>query len=470
MINVLIWVPLFYTNSWRGEGIAQTIENIVKNSDKTKIRYTLLVNKKHYYEVMEELNGNNVDIIPLSIRWLFFDKIFITNDNKEYNFNEVKDKIIFNLLDAIKVLCLKKINKKLDFSFLKLFLHAIRLLSFTYASKINRFKKYDVIWIPVPIIQWCEHVAGIKVQSFWDPFAFEYLDFKNVAPYLMKKYLVLFKNISHVITQSNNNKEYLTFFYNLEPDKVSVIYNGSPDYSGLLAKYARNSFNAIVGSFPDRRILADTKYDLFEEYKKEFINKSLLFRLQKRLTPKTKIIMVSTQARVYKGFGTLLYLFDKMVNRLADIDLILISTAEIPKDLKNKYSYLYEKFFEITRVSSKQHAFLYSISNLVLHPSFVEGGLGSYPQFEAASVGTPALINRGRHTDEMIDVFGEELSQIVCDFTNIDLTISKIKELLFDDLKIQENIKIIKSAYLDWKDVSSKYEKTFIEVAHKYGK
>ena len=269
MINVLIWVPLFYTNSWRGEGIAQTIENIVKNSDKTKIRYTLL----------EELHGNNVDIIPLSIRWLFFDKIFITNDNKEYNFNEVKDKIIFNLLDAIKVLCLKKINKKLDFSFLKLFLHAIRLLSFTYASKINRFKKYDVIWIPVPIIQWCEHVAGIKVQSFWDPFAFEYLDFKNVAPYLMKKYLILFKNISHVITQSNNNKEYLTFFYNLEPDKVSVIYNGSPDYSGLLAKDARNSFNAIVGSFPDRRILADTKYDLFEKYKKEFINKSLLFRL-----------------------------------------------------------------------------------------------------------------------------------------------------------------------------------------------
>jgi len=39
MINVLIWVPLFYINSWRGEGIAQTIENIVKNSDKTKIRY-----------------------------------------------------------------------------------------------------------------------------------------------------------------------------------------------------------------------------------------------------------------------------------------------------------------------------------------------------------------------------------------------------------------------------------------------
>ena len=49
-----------------------------------------------------------------------------------------------------------------------------------------------------------------------------------------------------------------------------------------------------------------------------------------------------------------------------------------------------------------EHAALYHGAQLVIHPSFFEGGHGPFPFYEALSVGCPCLMARGPHTEELI--------------------------------------------------------------------
>jgi glycosyltransferase involved in cell wall biosynthesis len=51
------------------------------------------------------------------------------------------------------------------------------------------------------------------------------------------------------------------------------------------------------------------------------------------------------------------------------------------------------------------HAALLHCATLVVHSSFFEGIVGALPFYEAASVGTPALLARGPHTDELLKHF-----------------------------------------------------------------
>jgi len=92
-----------------------------------------------------------------------------------------------------------------------------------------------------------------------------------------------------------------------------------------------------------------------------------------------------------------------------------------------------DNIFEIIRVSNKQHAMLYQISDLVIHPSFVEGGLRTYPQYEAASLNVPCLSQIGRHTKELNALYNNKLENVFCDFTNIKIALEKINILLNDE-------------------------------------
>jgi glycosyltransferase involved in cell wall biosynthesis len=103
------------------------------------------------------------------------------------------------------------------------------------------------------------------------------------------------------------------------------------------------------------------------------------------------------------------------------------------------------------------------MSDLVLHPSYVEGGLGVYPQFEAASVGTPCLVNVGRHVLEQRSD-RTLIAKTTSDFVNLNRTIEKIEDLMQSENERILNIKESESLRVSWKASSERYADIFKKV------
>jgi len=463
-INILLWVPLRPGSHWTAEGIAQTIEHIL--SEISEVNITVLVNKEHYSvlkQIFEE--QDNINIVPLSFRWLLFKKELKSPKKPKYDsryFDIETLSVNKNLLNTI----FKKISKKISniIDSLGIFSYGTRLKIFTNLHKYGYFRKYHKTWVPVPIIPWIDQLRGETILSFWDPFGFEYRDFSDVAIFLHKNFLIILNSVTHIVTQSNNNKEYLVKMFQLDPNKISVIYLGYPNYAPLLDRHtlAIKDKDLLIQKWEEKIVKSNNINDYFIKIHKEFINHSLLFRLKKRLTPKTQILMISTQFRPYKGFETLFKTLDKLIKEYSS-DMYFIFTGIVPKKLKDQYSHFHENIIEINRVSNKQHALLYKIADLTLHPSYAEGGLGCFPQFESASVGTPCLVNRGRHTDEMVLELNENLKHIVYDFTDVNSLYSAICQILNSQEHQKENIQNIMNSYRSWKEASKEYETLFLQ-------
>jgi len=462
--EVLIWVPLSPLHSWRGEGIAQTLEHLLSATSNETLRYTILVNVDHFHEVVTSFREiRNIEVIPLSLIWLVFRAI-----PKRKKYVDKKESAYFKpkstLIDAAGPIFRKlKIKKSRIRELFHLTLYALRLKIFTAFQVLGLFKRAELIWIPVPIINWSESLKGKKVISFWDPFVFEYREFSDISFYFFKKYNKLFQGAEHIVTQSQNNKEYIAGVFKVPKNRIAVIYNGSPDYSKIIKKdWLAYSKQRLIRLYEKEPVEASSVSDFARRLHQEHCNQSALFRLSKRINAKTKVIMVSTQYRIYKGFEVLFKIADAIVGVLPDAYFIF--TSELPIRLKERYAYLRENVLEIVRVSNKQHAILYCLCDLVLHPSFVEGGLGCYPQFEAASLNRPCLVNRGRHTDELSDVFGDAIREVICDFRNLEDTTSRILDLLNNSAVRQANIQANLSAFINWKSIAKKYEKLFLEL------
>ena len=467
--NILIWMPLSPINKWVGEGIAQTIENIIMAMDDS-LKFTILINKNHYLEVFQSIgHKKNISIVPLSIFWPFFKKR--KNKYKIFYFTDGEEEDIFEITFRDKLSSfLKKIGIKFDLGStakILFYLASLRVILFLH-NRLNIFKA-DLIWIPIPIIPWTEYLKGKKVHSFWDPFVFEYREFENFSLFLYKKYSIVFKKVEKIITQSNSNKEYLCKIFGIPEKKITVIYNGSPDYS----KFKKNINSDGIGVKRDlirywkkrSKFIYSKREELVNALYHELINHSILNRLEKRLNNSSKIILVSSQYRVYKGFETLFKIIEKLIKK--NPNYLFIFTTIIPEKLKSDYAHFLENLFEITRVSKEQHAILYQLADLILHPSYSEGGLGCYPQFEAASLGKPCLVNEGRHTEEACRVFGDCFRKITADFRDIDSTIKRIEILVSNLAAAEENTRISLEGMISWEKVSLEYKKLFMEIIEK---
>jgi glycosyltransferase involved in cell wall biosynthesis len=147
--------------------------------------------------------------------------------------------------------------------------------------------------------------------------------------------------------------------------------------------------------------------------------------------------------------------------RSPSIKYLVITTCNIPSEIKDKYPELFNSLFELTRIPDKGHATLTALSDLVLHPSFVEGGLGSYSMFEAASVGVPSLTNSGRHTNELNNLVLEDLDTAFENFTNINSTVEKIIQILTDGKLALSIVETINQSRQDWAQTWLELESVF---------
>ncbi|MCG6349099.1 glycosyltransferase [Vibrio fluvialis] len=452
--KLVVWIPLPPQASWRGEGIAQTIENIIEHiSEHREVEF--VVWHKHYEAVSSFAHEmNNVTVKAIGIR-----SHKLTNKESIVSLNSLEQDSVWELF-KVKIPFISSIKNKIQ-NYISQAEYLITTLYYTYLQSVDKFvgKKCN-IWIPSPIIPFIGMLKGRIIVSFWDPFVFEYnSDFGLTSKYLFKKTTKYLNCSNVIITQSDSNKDYLTKVFGIEQNKINVVYNGSPDYS----KYISDFKGKDIFDIWSRRDFSGISIEQAKEKAIVYqLNYSVLWRLlMKTRSEKRNIVLISTQCRPYKGFHLLLKLLSEMSTREDVYEYIF--TCKVPKELKIQYPNIYERIHEITRLENRLHASLYHLSDIILHPSHVEGGLGAYPQFEAASLGKPSLINVGRHVYEM-ESSGYNISLIASNFSNFDETISRINSLIYNEGDVNANVKEVIKNKTSWDEAAKNYEDIFFEV------
>jgi glycosyltransferase involved in cell wall biosynthesis len=452
--NIIIWLPLRPGASWRGEGIAQTVENIIKTLD-PEIEITVVTTAECEKEFDEKIKSR---VKVKLLKWIN------TTNTRKY---ELKDTdsfapTLFELMAA--KFSIAKFNKVKKLSkLIKSIMYVVELRFI--CLKINLgwlFSRDAVYWFPAPNIYGIDKIKRKKIISFWDPFVFEYRDFGDMMNVLYLKFYEIYRKAEGIITQSESNKRYLIDVMGIDGNLIKVINNGSPDYS----RHYNEDENKRqpLQNWLKPHYVGIGKSDAISSFVKDKVNKSILWRLlSKKELDNSKTIIISTQDRPYKGLKLLLKLLDAYVDKYGE-NINIVTTAHFQDEYRKMYPRLMDRIYEITRVSEFQHSILYGVADLAIHPSFVEGGLGAYPQFEAASMKKPSLVNTGRHITEMISVnklSSDESSLIAVDFTNIEIACEKIKKLLHDDAIRENNIKVINKCRNSWGDVGMQYSNYF---------
>jgi glycosyltransferase involved in cell wall biosynthesis len=469
--KILLWIPLPEGANWRGEGIAQTIESLLRASVGSQFKFKIVTSKSTAEAISHSLNEN----------WR--ENIVFSNINDDVNYEVIAiDKQYEVSTIEMGLLALGKwINR---FKFIKIFsssggiFYYIRLRILTLMmSKNFTHKDCDLVWAPMPSTPFLENIERNLVINFWDGFVFEYREFKDISPYFLLKFRQIFskKNV-HIVTQSKTNAEFLESVFKVPSNKISIFRLGCPDYLLHLnslkildkIKVFKNDRSlSILDFYPNPQTI---RIPSNNKNKKELIQRryienshilSTLYRLNKSCDINTKIILISTQYRPYKGLALVLKIISELQLRSPSIKYLVITTCNIPSEIKDKYPELFNSLFELTRIPDKGHATLTALSDLVLHPSFVEGGLGSYSMFEAASVGVPSLTNSGRHTNELNNLVLEDLDTAFENFTNINSTVEKIIQILTDGKLALSIVETINQSRQDWAQTWLELESVF---------
>jgi glycosyltransferase involved in cell wall biosynthesis len=458
-IEVVVWIPLPPHVSWEGEGISKTVENVLQHIPSHVTCYLVVSNKHavHLENKFRERPNIKIKTIGISKKQVVI----------EPNINNASVNL-FHLI-AAKVSVLSKLTDKIKLAFYNT-RYILTLYPYYFLQYVNLFLPgRRILWLPAPTIPGLTLLRGKKIFSFWDPFVFEYKEFSNVSHVLLKKFAGLYSRADIIITQSKANKDFLANVFHISPSKVEVINNGSPSYAQLndkLITIGRRDKEKLLAKWLDPKYVGECRKDAVSKLMHDLTNKATLWRLLYKLaSPKDKILIISTQVRPYKGFDLLFKLLNSLICQESTFRFHVIFTAVIPTRIKDAYPLLYERIHEITRVSTFQHALLYHISDLVLHPSHAEGGLGVYPQFEAGSLGIPTLANVGRHTLEQ-SPDGANLAFHTIDFTNIDQVVDRIHELVSsNELRIL-NLDETHQLVIPLQQASKKYSEIFQKLAY----
>lgn len=462
-LSVCVWAVYPPNAGWRGEGITQSIENMILHAP-DDVHFSLIVSPHHLPVVEETLGGKaNVRLIPYGVQ---FRKMRAWDDKVSLIRYVGETESVGARLSRWMQLITKKVER-----------WSWQIVApFSSKSVRHALTRSDLIFNPSPVYAFTGKKKTKKVFGFWDPFVFEYAEFGDARTKALRSFLYKFViKADGIITQSESNARYLSEVWSIDRSKVSVIHNGSPDYSEVFRIFSDSLGDGsvfgrenILQLWPSRRMAGYTRIEAARVYFSDTLNKSILFRLAESIRPETKILIASTQHRPYKGFHAIFNLMDTLIAEGVH-DYRFIFTAEIPDKLRGqfagRYPWLADRVFEMTRLSNLQHACLYRICDLALHPSFAEGGPTLYPASEAASVGIPALTNAGRHTRELLRNSPPETDEIIINFLDRRRAADHIVRLLSDPEAAARNVELINKVRVSWRDTSEKYIAMFREVA-----
>lgn len=458
--RVLVYAVLPPEYGWKGEGIAQTIEKILMHSP-ADIEYTLCISKTHGSQI-----DNRIKYLSnIKIRYVGFS----FGKKQQYSDNIKTIKYVgkgnrFSTIIHSKLSKLTSPMRKILWLLYSVFLMIL--------LKIE-FRGFPVIYNPSPSFVFSGNKHQKRIMSFWDPFVFEFSTFNAIRAPMLRKFLYNFLVKSDIIiTQSKSNKEYLTKVFSASEDKVKIVYNGSPDYSKLFLEFSKVfpelknfSRDTMLELWPISNDSKLTRNELQYFLEREITKKSVLFRIFSKISVKSKIIMISTQYRPYKGLESLFQVLDLLCQKLGERELHFVFTSEFPDKIRDqifgRFPWAVDKVYEFSRLTDLQHACMYCICDLLLHPSFVEGGPTLYPAAEAASLGKPSLTNSGRHTQEMIERDGPQMAEVVADFTRKEETVKRIQDLLTNADAARRNVELIRKSMIPWSSAAAQYAEVF---------
>jgi glycosyltransferase involved in cell wall biosynthesis len=122
-------------------------------------------------------------------------------------------------------------------------------------------------------------------------------------------------------------------------------------------------------------------------------------------------IAVSTQERPSKNLPNLIEAARILLqDRFADIKLLM--TTRLEEDPETPFLRVLSLIrqnglgldvLSVPSLPNREHAALYHAAAVTVHPAFFEGGDAPFPFSESVSVGTPCLMGRGPHTEELLE-------------------------------------------------------------------
>jgi hypothetical protein len=440
--KILVWLPLPEGMSWRGEGISQTIEKIIINSS-ANIEYDIYTAKSIGAEILESMDDQEI-----LCKFRFINEV---SKNKKIKKNKVE-------FDNSRFSFYKLLVERLDGHWKKIQKYRVLLVSLISIKNVDHLiDKYDAVWVPTPVVKLnCKSRKSKIFYNFWDPFVFEYSFFGYLTKYFFYRRFAFIKSKGYkIITQSEFNKKYLSDVLGFNSDLINIARLGGPDDKGL------RNINYSKFNFSEYPLIIDDGRVKLAKFISEMDNRSALFRAISRFKKETKIIFVTTQNRPYKGLYQFLEIYKNILMRN---DVFLITTADINQLIIESFPELSESVCILKRVSNKQHEYLMRNSDLIIHPSYVEGGQGAFSMFEAALMNKPSIINWGRHVEEFKKFHpGVEdlIGKFSVDFDKVSSVEQLIHDLLFDNVKIKDNIEIVRGLVYSWTDSATRYEEIF---------
>ena len=194
--KVLVFLPMLSYAGWKGEGISQTVEQIISESD--KVEYTLLISKHCLNEVDQKVK-DKVKIVTIGL-------------NKSVMFVESRIMRLFYKLQFLMSLGMFVLKSLL--------------------LKLLRAENYDVVYVPTPILTKFAIFLGKKVViAFWDPFVMEFCGFNYfIKRIVLREINFALHNSNAIITQSLINSDFLVNYFNIPLKKIFVIRNGVPNF------------------------------------------------------------------------------------------------------------------------------------------------------------------------------------------------------------------------------------------------
>lgn len=205
----------------------------------------------------------------------------------------------------------------------------------------------------------------------------------------------LLDHVERVITFSEHvARDHVSRLFGVSLDRTRVVVGAPPDLSEhlpYLQGRERSDASLAMAGNALRRHASERGWGYLESYPFEEV----------------PFVAVSTQDRVTKNIRVVADAVKRLV-REAGVDIRMFMTAQFvrgatwsPLPGMVEANQLHRDVVSVPDLPNAIHAAFYHAAELAIHPSIFEGGAGTFPFLEAASVGTPCLMADGPHQREL---------------------------------------------------------------------
>ncbi|WP_237214353.1 glycosyltransferase family protein [Falsiroseomonas oryziterrae] len=186
-----------------------------------------------------------------------------------------------------------------------------------------------------------------------------------------------------------------------EPDRIAIVPHAPPDLSAdlpfLPASRRRTPESRAEAAQLLRQHAAKRRWRYLADFPLEHVD----------------YIAMSTQERPSKNLSAAVEAVRILVQERHGSTKLLMTTPLV-SDAATPYLRIAAKVrrdglaldaLSVPGLPAAEHAALYHAAALTVHPAFFEGGDAPFPFAESVSVGTPCLMARGPHTEELLESY-----------------------------------------------------------------